>query len=122
MLLYPSTLPFCSIVPQPSSLFGTQSWDEVIGEEKPEMCVVFGGKSAVALWHVHHYYNFYALNAFNFTLSISCILCLQLLVFVLAAMRLTWVFGLEKKIKKTTGFSQMYCKNSMCGLLAYNVC
>lgn len=31
------------------------------------MCVVFGGKSAVALWHVHHYYNFYALNAFNFT-------------------------------------------------------
>lgn len=31
------------------------------------MCVVFGGKSAVALWHVHHYSNFYTLNAFNFT-------------------------------------------------------
>lgn len=31
------------------------------------MCVVFGGRSAVALWHVQHYYNFSAVNAFNFT-------------------------------------------------------
>lgn len=73
------------------------------------MCVVFGGKSAVALWHVHHYYNFYALNAFNFTFVhflylVSAVACVGL---GSDGPELGFWF---KKLKKTTGFPQMYCK------------